>query len=499
MKFPTLTHLLCAIAAVSTATATAAQAGTGNRLGAGDDHLLFLREDGSLWGAGADGYGQLGTLDAERPLRGNVSALPRNIGPEAWARVSAGVHYSLGVRADSSLWVFGRNGSAQLGVERSESVSAPVPMDGRWLEAAAGDAVSLGVAADGTLHMWGEWKKMLSNAGRSGGRKGRPRQVAAGAWKSVDMGSDHALALRADGTLWAMGDDGEGQTGCEASAAHRTLCAVGGAVGGAGGAGGAVGREGAGGKEKWADMAAGERFSLGIREDGTLWSWGGNAMGQLGRGTFSEREGPGQVGSERWIAVSAGAHHVLGIRADGTLWAWGAGGNGALGIGATGNQAAPIQVGYDKWISVSAGKRFSAALRADGEFLIWGNVGFMQGPGTESKNPIAPLPTYLDRKLTLNPIGPVILGGRDPAIGFVANHWDSVSISSGNPGLLRVVRGGVNPLATGRGTVIVKAFSLIEGARDTLTQIRTVTVAKARQTAAPEAGTLDPGQGISIR
>ena len=302
------------------------------------------------------------------------------------------------------------------------------------------------------------------------------------------MGSDHALALRGDGTLWAMGNNGAGQTGCEASVPERTLCAVGGAEGG-----------------KWAGMAAGRRFSVGIREDGTLWSWGDNSMGQLGRGTFSAREGLGQVGSERWSAVSAGAHHVLAIRADGTLWAWGAGGNGELGLGAAGNQAAPFQVGYGKWISVSAGKRFSGALRDDGEFLVWGNLGFMQGPGTETKNPIAWRPGYLDRKLTVNPIGPVILGGREPVIGYVANHWDSVSISSGNPALLQAVQGGFHPIAAGRSTLIIKAFSLIEGSngsegnRDTLTQIRTVTVAKARQQAAPEAGKLNPAEGISIR
>jgi alpha-tubulin suppressor-like RCC1 family protein len=481
MAFPTLARLLCVIASA----AAAVPAEAGNRLDAGEDHLLLLREDGSLWGAGADRYGQLGTLDANRPLPGNVSALPRNIGPEAWASVSAGVDYSLALRADSTLWVFGRNGSAQLGVERNESASAPMPMDGLWLDVAAGDAVSLGVAADGTLHLWGEWKTMLSNAGRSGGRKGRPRQVASGAWKAVEMGADHALALRGDGTLWAMGDNGAGQTGCEASAGARTLCAVGGASGAESG--------------KWAGMAAGGRFSVGIREDGTLWSWGGNSMGQLGRGTFSEREGPGQVGSERWMAVSAGAQHVLAIRADGTLWAWGAGKSGELGLGTMDNQAAPFQVGYGKWTSVSAGKRFSAALGADGEFRVWGHLGFMQGPGTESRNPIALRPAYLDRKLTVSPIGPVILGGRDPAIAFVANHWDSVSISSGNPALLQAVQGGLHALAAGRGTLIVKAFSLIEGSRDTLTQVRTVTVAKARPTGAPEAGTLNPAEGISIR
>jgi hypothetical protein len=68
--------------------------------------------------------------------------------------------------------------------------------------------------------------------------------------------------------------------------------------------------------------------------------------------------------------------------------------------------------------------------------------------------------------------------------------------------LLQAVQGGLHPIAAGRGTLIFKAFSLIqgsEGGRDILTQVRTVTVAKARQPAAPEAGTPDPAEGISIR
>ncbi|HKP95587.1 MAG TPA: hypothetical protein VJ385_07510 [Fibrobacteria bacterium] len=476
MKQLTMATLLCAFGTA----ATAVPASEGNRMDAGEDHLLFLREDGSLWGAGADRFGQLGRIVAARNPEAGVSPLPQEIGPEAWTRVSAGVNYSLAIRADGSLWVFGRNGSAQAGVERCESVSAPMPMDAnRWLDVAAGDAVSLGIAADGSLNMWGEWKKLLSNAGRQGGRKGRPRQVAEGAWKAVEMGADHAFALREDGTLWAMGENASGQTGCQASAAARTLCQVAAAEDAEDEAGAAA--------PAWKSVSAGESFSVGIRADGSLWTWGANAMGELGRGAFSEREAMGRVGNEEWLSVSAGGHHVLAIRSDGTLWAWGAGAHGALGTGSSGNSALPMQVGYEKWTAAAAGKRFSAALRADGEFLIWGNLGFMQGPGTGNKNPIAAHPGYLDRKLTVNPIGPVILGGRDPVIGFVANHWDSVSVTSGNPSLLQPVGDGFHPLAAGRTTVTVKAFpcACSGSGQDTLSQVRTVTVAKARQ--APQA------------
>jgi alpha-tubulin suppressor-like RCC1 family protein len=37
-------------------------------------------------------------------------------------------------------------------------------------------------------------------------------------------------------------------------------------------------------------VAAGEEFSLALRSDGTVWAWGRNDRGQLGRGTTSSGE-----------------------------------------------------------------------------------------------------------------------------------------------------------------------------------------------------------------
>ncbi len=57
---------------------------------------------------------------------------------------------------------------------------------------------------------------------------------------------------------------------------------------------------------------------------GTLWSWGDNTYGQLGDGTTNPRNTPVQVGTDtKWVSVSAGEAHVLGLKSDGTLWSWG--------------------------------------------------------------------------------------------------------------------------------------------------------------------------------
>lgn len=59
-------------------------------------------------------------------------------------------------------------------------------------------------------------------------------------------------------------------------------------------------------------VAAGNRHYLAIREDSTLWAWGGNTHGQLGNGTTStvSQNDPVQIGvDQKWSTVSAGANY----------------------------------------------------------------------------------------------------------------------------------------------------------------------------------------------
>ena len=91
---------------------------------------------------------------------------------------------------------------------------------------------------------------------------------------------------------------------------------------------------------EWVAVAAASYNTLALKRDGTLWSWGLNDYGQLGRGTADVVAGPTplQVGHRHdWTAVSAGYGDSFALRSDGTLWAWGNnsdfGGNLGLGMG----------------------------------------------------------------------------------------------------------------------------------------------------------------------
>ena len=83
-----------------------------------------------------------------------------------------------------------------------------------------------------------------------------------------------------------------------------------------------------------APVAGGCYHSMVLELDGSLWAWGGNTHGQLGLG-FSgvNQNSPQPVGSATdWVAVSAGCLFSVALKSDGTVWSWGYD-DGVLGVG----------------------------------------------------------------------------------------------------------------------------------------------------------------------
>jgi hypothetical protein len=82
------------------------------------------------------------------------------------------------------------------------------------------------------------------------------------------------------------------------------------------------------------DIAAGSGHSLAVRSDGTVWSWGVNAEGELGNGVRDFSNLPVQVSNIGNVkAVSGGYMHSLALKSDGTVWTWGNNIWSELGVG----------------------------------------------------------------------------------------------------------------------------------------------------------------------
>jgi uncharacterized delta-60 repeat protein len=139
---------------------------------------------------------------------------------------------------------------------------------------------------------------------------------------AVAAGGYHSLFVKTDGTLWAMGYNGDGQLGNGYTSDHFTPVVVASNV---------------------VAVTAGYLHSLFVKSDGSLWAMGDNDHGQLGIGSINNQSTPVLVSSNVG-AVEAVYYHSLFVKSDGSLWAMGDNEYGQLGIGTTNNSLLPVQV-----------------------------------------------------------------------------------------------------------------------------------------------------------
>jgi alpha-tubulin suppressor-like RCC1 family protein len=104
----------------------------------------------------------------------------------------------------------------------------------------------------------------------------------------------------------------------------------------------------------------------------TLSAWGGNHFGELGNGTTTDSSTPVQVmdpndpsGYLSGVqAIAAGSFHSLALKNDGTVWAWGGNFAGQLGNGTYTDSSTPVQVGnLDGVKTIAAGLSHSLAVQ----------------------------------------------------------------------------------------------------------------------------------------
>jgi hypothetical protein len=164
---------------------------------------------------------------------------------------------------------------------------------------------------------------------------------------SLAAGLGHHLALRADGTVFAWGNNNQGQLGIGSTVDQYTPVPVEGLT-------------------DVKQVFAGNDFSMALKHDGTLWAWGNNGVGQLGDNSNIDRTRPVQVsGINDVVQVSLSGNHSLAVKNDNTVWAWGSNTYNVLGL-PSGTYHTPTQVkGVDgigfltDVIQVSAGSSHS--------------------------------------------------------------------------------------------------------------------------------------------
>jgi len=357
----------------------------------GDDHTMVIKTDNSLWSWGRNSYGQVGDGTTDTRI------LPVKV-MESVAYVTAGGYQSLAVKADGSLWVWGKVSSGAIGASSYDSERpAPARITKNAIQyedvkpildnginhlltadsiaqartISAGEQFSMAIRPDGSLWACGDNSYSKSGNGnlsansysKSGNDNSSTRHPPIKIMQSVSAisaGCYYALAIKADGSLWAWGDNHSGQLGDgtfeNKSSPVRIMVSV-------------------------AAVSAGNEHSMAVKTDGSLWGWGNNLFGQLGDSTNDKKVYPVVI-MDSVVAVSAGGFHTMALQTDGSLWVWGSNDCGQLGDGTTQQSNTPIKI-MDSVASISAGYKHSMAIRADGTLWAWGkNIDGQLGDGT---------------------------------------------------------------------------------------------------------------------
>ena len=293
-----------------------------------------------------------------------------------YAKVSAGERNTLFIKTNGTMWSCGRNvGAIGNGSFADVSVTPPVQIGTgfTWTDVSCGYQYGLAVRQDGTLWAWGRTDNNGSLGDGTTTASASPIQIGTDTnWSKVYAGELHSMAIKTNGTLWAWGTNAWGYLGDGTQTSRNSPVQIGAGT-------------------DWASIALGDRHSLGIKTNGTLWAWGYNDQGQVGDGTSGNfRTSPVQIGTAtNWKSVAAGYFHSIGLKTDGTLWSWGYGANSALGQGNTTTYLVPTQIGtatdWDILASSKGSTNHHHAVKTSGAIYGWGaNNNYNLGDGTST-------------------------------------------------------------------------------------------------------------------
>lgn len=255
---------------------------------------------------------------AQQAVQGAIDSLP--------ASASVGGAFTLG---HSSLYVWGSDESAVLGMKKAGASAQPVDA----VRGCAVAAAAVGVMHTVVLLLSGE---LLVWGGNSGGQCGlgfkgdaitQPMYVTAlfgHVITSITAGGGHTLALDDAGACWSWGIGGRGQLGhadFTDRVAPRHVEALRG--------------------RRCVGAAAGFAHSLVLIDDGTVFAFGWNRMGELGVGSFDACSTPAPVALRDVLLVSCGGAHSLFVTVSGEAFSCGCNSCGQLGIASQSDCSSP--------------------------------------------------------------------------------------------------------------------------------------------------------------
>lgn len=260
------------------------------------------------------------------------------------------------LKSDGTVVTWGIGTSGQLGNGKYENSNEPVNVINPEGIDILRDIVNIdvglnhGVALkeDGTVVTWGHGGEYQQGNGSNSNNAVPVYVVMADGRKltdivKIDAGRNFTLALKRDGTVWGWGSNGYGVLG-QQNWSHKNYAVQ------------VKDTTGTGYLQNIADVAAMGYSAFAVTHDKTAYGWGYNLNGELGLGyrTNNSTTAAGRsINLPRMNLmtdvekIAAGVHHVMILKSDGTVWTNGYNGYGQLSDGTTSNRYTPGQMRWD--------------------------------------------------------------------------------------------------------------------------------------------------------
>jgi alpha-tubulin suppressor-like RCC1 family protein len=300
----------------------------------------------------------------------NTRTIPEavtNLDDEQIVQVAAGAEHSLALTADGDVYAWGANSYGQLGRGGADwdDHSTPQPITGlAGIEhiVASGSGYSFAIDGEDVVYAWG-----LNDIGQLGLGYASTDSTSWGVLTPTEVealgglglvqlavGGRHNVALT-DAGVYTWGQNWRGELGLgtisEGELTPQRITAL--------------------EYVSIVELAVGYNHNLALTDDGALYSWGGNWVGQLGReasdpeADFDPTPGLVGLGEVDVAALAARGNHSLALTSAGSMLAWGANWKGQLGLGTTIDQPTPAAIESPTGVTaVFAGRDHSFAIVA---------------------------------------------------------------------------------------------------------------------------------------
>jgi alpha-tubulin suppressor-like RCC1 family protein len=274
-----------------------------------------LKKDGRLfaWGQRSAIYGP---NDPEGWMMVNE---PVQVGTDSdWKFLSSGQQSTVAIKTNGTMYQWGDNvptGTVE-GVVSFENDWTPrqIGTTNDWASVSVSEQLPYQVAVktDGTLWAWGEFSVEIEGVKVALFNSHAPVQLAPGNdWKMAAVGgSDNIIiALKGDGTLWALGRNASGALGLGEEdygyvASEMTQIGV---------------------AQDWRSVSVSQTRVLAVKLNGQLWGWGDNSNGALGLSLdVSTLDAPTRVGTgSSWRTPVAGVDVSFVLDGNGQIYGMG--------------------------------------------------------------------------------------------------------------------------------------------------------------------------------